>query len=147
MKFVYYLNHLTNHHICRNIFRKFKSTTQLALLTASPSKTFYTYTGSLQKKIIHRNWKFTHKKHIRRKLIMASTSSKLKYSVQKTTIQRHWAQDMLFRFHEQSTALLKVPSILCSCYSNYELKRRSRIRKTTTGKSGRSSSRTLWQCI
>ena len=53
--------------------------------TTSPSKKVYSYTG----KIIHRNWKFTHKKHIRVKLIMTSTSSKLKYCVQKTTTQRN----------------------------------------------------------
>ena len=47
-----------------------------------------THTAEVYGKIIHRNWKFTHKKHIRRKLIMTSTSSKLNYCVQKTTIQR-----------------------------------------------------------
>ena len=47
-----------------------------------------THTPEVYRKIIHRNWKFTHKKNIRRKLIMTFTSSKLKYCVQKTTIQR-----------------------------------------------------------
>ena len=55
--------------------------------TTSPPKTF-SHTPEVYRKIIHRNWKFTHKKHIRRKLIMTSTSSKLEYCVQKTTIQR-----------------------------------------------------------
>ena len=74
-----------------------------------PQKRF-THTPEVCRNIIHCNWKFTHKKHIQQKLVMTSTSSKLKYCVQKTKIQKsHWAQDILFRLHEQSTALLKYP--------------------------------------
>ena len=89
----------------------------------SPSKKVYTHTHTqVYRKIIHRNWKFTHKKNIRRKLIMIFTSSKLKYCVQKTTVQR----DVVLRIHYfayiNSPPHFRVPSILRSCYSNYELK-------------------------
>ena len=52
-----------------------------------PQKKF-THTQEVYRNIIQRNWNLTHKKHIWRKLIMTSTSSKLKYCVQKTKMQR-----------------------------------------------------------
>ena len=51
-------------------------------------------------KNIHRNWKFTHKKHIRPKLFMTPEDNNTK---------RRWDQVLLFRLHEQSTALSKYP--------------------------------------
>ena len=81
------------------------------------------HTPEVYRKIIHRNWKFTHKKNIRRKLIMTSTSSKLKYCVQKTTIQRDIALRIYYFAYMNSPPLFQVPSILRSCYSNYDLKR------------------------
>ena len=81
-----------------------------------------THTPEVYRKIIHRNWKFTHKKHIRRKLTMTSTSSKLKYCVQKTTIQRDVGLRIYYLAYMNSPLLFRVPSILCSCYSNYKLK-------------------------
>ena len=82
-----------------------------------------THTPEVYRKIIHRNWKFTHKKNIRRKLIMTSTSSKLKYYVQKTTIHRDDGLRIYYFAYMKSPPLFRVPSILRSCYSNYELKK------------------------
>ena len=76
-----------------------------------PQKKF-THTPEVYRKIIQRNWKLTHKKHILRKLIMTSTSSKLKYCVQKTTIQRDVGLRIyytVFRLHKQPTTLSKYP--------------------------------------
>ena len=54
---------------------------------------------------------------------MALTSSKLKYCVQKTTIQRDVGLRIYYFAYMNSPPLFQVPSILCSCYSNYEPKR------------------------
>ena len=81
-----------------------------------------THAPEVYRKIMHWNWKFTHKKHIRRKLIMTSTSSKLKYCVQKTTIQRDVGLSIYYFAYMNSPPLLRVPPILRSCYSNYQLK-------------------------
>ena len=81
-----------------------------------------THTPEVYRKIIHRNWKFTHKKNIRRKLIVTSISSKLKYCVQKTTIQRDVGLRIYYFAYMNSPRLFQAPSILRSCYSNYELK-------------------------
>ena len=74
--------------------------------TTSPSKKS-THTREVYRKIIHRNWKFTHKKHIWQKLMMTSTSSKLLKILcpEDNNTKNHWAQDILFRLHEQSTTL------------------------------------------
>ena len=79
-----------------------------------------THTPEVYRKIIHQNWKFMHKKNIRRKLIMTSTSSKLKYCIQKTTIQRDVGLRMYYFAYMNSPPLFPVPSTLRSC-SNYEL--------------------------
>ena len=53
---------------------------------------------------------------------MISTSSKLEYCVQKTTIQRAVGLRIYYFAYMKSPPLFRVPSILRSCYSNYELK-------------------------
>ena len=55
---------------------------------------------------------------------MTSTSSKLKYCVQKTTIQRDVGLRIYYFAYMNSPPLFQDPSILRSCYSNYELKRK-----------------------
>ena len=81
-----------------------------------PQKKF-THTPEVYRKIIHRNWKLRHKKHIRRKLIMTSTSSKL---VQKTTIQRDVGLRIHYFAYMNSRPLSR--STHYTSYSNYELK-------------------------
>ena len=91
------------------------------------------FTTSPSKKSPHIHRKFTEKsytgtgslrirKHIRRKLIMTSTSSKLKYCIQKTTIQRDVGLRIYYFAYMNRPPLFLVPSIPRSCYSNYELK-------------------------
>ena len=53
---------------------------------------------------------------------MISTSSKLEYCVQKTTIQRDVGLRIYYFAYMKGPPLFRVPSILRSCYSNYELK-------------------------
>ena len=53
---------------------------------------------------------------------MISTSSKLKYCVQKTTIQRDVRLRIYYFAYMNSPPLFRVPSILRSCYGKYELK-------------------------
>ena len=57
---------------------------------------------------------------------MTSTSSKLKYCVQKTTIQRDVGLRIYYFAYMNSPPLFRVLSILRSCYSNYELKRKEK---------------------
>ena len=97
-------NFLKNRHECSPLLPPKKST----------------HTPEVYRKIIHRNWKFTHKRNIRRKLIMISTSSKLKYCVQKTTMQRDIGLRIYYFAYMNSPQLFRVPSIR-SCYSNYEV--------------------------
>ena len=52
---------------------------------------------------------------------MISTSSKLEYCVQKTTIQRDVGLRIYYFAYMKSPPLFRAPSILRSCYSNYEL--------------------------
>ena len=68
-------------------------------------KKWSTHTPEVYRKIIHRNWKFTHKKNIRRKLIMNLFQVSLNIVSEDNNTKRRWAQDILFRLHEQSTAL------------------------------------------
>ena len=112
---IYDRNHLPILH------RKLPKNPPRTFTTSSSKKS--THTPEVYRKIIRRNWKFTHKKNIRRKLIMISTSSKLEYCVQKTTIQRDVGLRMYYFAYMKSPPLFRVPSILRSCYSNYELKR------------------------
>ena len=63
---------------------------------------------------------------------MTSTSSKLKYCVQKTTIQRDVGLRIYYFAYMNSPPLFRVPSILRSCYSNYELKRKEKKNGTQT---------------
>ena len=53
---------------------------------------------------------------------MTFTSSKLKYCVQKTTIQKDVGLRIYYFAYMNSPPRFRVPSILRSCYSNYELK-------------------------
>ena len=53
---------------------------------------------------------------------MTSTLSKVKHCVQKTTIQRDVGLRIYYFAYMNSPPLFRVPSILQSCYSNYELK-------------------------
>ena len=101
------INFPKTHHECSPLHPQKKSTHKL----------------EVYRKTIHRNWKFTHKKNTQQKLITTSTSSKLKYCVQKTTIQRDIGLRIYYFAYMNSPPLFRVPSILRSCYGNYELKR------------------------
>ena len=52
---------------------------------------------------------------------MTFSSSKLKYCVQKTTIQRDVGLRIYYFAYMNSPPHFRVPSILRCCYSNYEL--------------------------
>ena len=52
---------------------------------------------------------------------MTFTSSKLKFCVQKTTIQRDVGLRIYYFAYMNSPPRFRVPSVLRSCYSNYEL--------------------------
>ena len=56
---------------------------------------------------------------------MTSTSSKLKYCIQKTTIQRDVGLRIYYFAYMNSPLLFLVPSILHICYSNYKLKKQA----------------------
>ena len=76
------------------------------------------------RKIIHRNWTFTHKKNRRRKLIMTSTLSNLKCGVQKTTIER----DVGLRTYYSVSKKCRLQTADCRLQTGYKMQTRYKMK-------------------